>query len=363
MAKNKKSKNKSKGDGAKSASKNAISKQDYAGRLSIVIPLYNEQERFHLLQLAIERFQQNWNGAVEFIYVNDGSTDNTLELLQQTYVNQSNELHQHIIVDQAENRGKGYALKSGVEQATGDHILTLDADMAAHPNELSNWLKDLELELFPDDIILIGSREHSRSTIQSDGNQRRLLGRAFNYYVQTLSGLPIHDTQCGFKLFPSNIAKWLFGQLQETGWAHDIEILHLAKLYNISIREMPLRWKEVDVSKVSVWSDGFKMGLSSIKIVASNLFRFFFTLPIKEIKKGIGVVSDKESPLFRSVFSICSLLLLILMPYLSFDYGITADEDVQQNYGELVLKYFETDGVDGEALQYKNLYLYGGLFD
>ena len=75
-------------------------------------------------------------------------------------------------------------------------------------------------------------------------------------------------------------------------------------------------------------------------------------MPFNE--KGNQLALKKsESPIFRSLFSITSVLLLFLMPYLSFDYGITADEEVQQNYGELVLKYFESDGADGEALQYK----------
>ncbi|MDC0231385.1 tetratricopeptide repeat protein, partial [Aureispira] len=169
--------------------------------------------------------------------------------------------------------------------------------------------------------------------------------------------------QCGFKLYPKAVGKWLFSVMRTKGWAHDVELLHRAKLYRIEFVEMPVNWKEVSDSKISVWYDGLKMGLTSFVIVFQNLFKFFLFDPFLELKKKEFHKITGESPFYRFLFAIFSLFLLFFMPFISFDYGITADEEVQYTYGKHILSYFESNGVDDKALNFKNLYLYGGIFD
>lgn len=336
----------------------------YQGKLSLVIPLYNEVDRIELMSEELKKFGSVWKTPYEVILVNDGSSDETLSLLNATYgAVEQEEQATYKIVNVEKNAGKGNALKVGVAEATGDHILTLDADMAATPDSLLHWLGTLEGKTFDDSTILIASREHEKSVISTNKNDRRILGRTFNFGIQILTGVNLQDTQCGFKLYPKEIGKRLFESMRVKGWAHDVELMHNAKLYNIDVVEMPIHWKEVAESKVSMWSDGLKMGAVSVFIVLVNLFQFFFTNSVKETVQGVKLSPNKETPIYRFLFATLAVAMLFIMPYMSFDYGITADEEVQKVYGEHVLKYFDTDGVDGEALTYKNLYLYGGMFD
>lgn len=356
---------KEKKKGSKVATKVVSTKQNYTGKLSVIIPLYNESSRFDIMVKSLDNFKEIWSQPYEVILVNDGSKDDTLQKLKERYDEASTEKVTYKVLDLGQNQGKGAALKAGVAAATGEHILTLDADMAADPKYLLQWLRQLDGNTFSNHQILIASREHKASDITTaDSSKRRLLGKSFNILIQLLTGTTWLDTQCGFKLYPTAIAKPLFEAMTVNGWAHDVELLDKAHLYGVEVVEMPIKWKEVEDSKVSVFSDGIKMGATSLGINLKNRFKYFFTEPF-QYKNATTVLgqAQEESPLYRFFFAFLSLFLLFLMPYLSFSYGITADEQVQQVYGTYVYDYFDSGGVKGQALEYKNLYLYGGMFD
>jgi|GEM_PF-65710 len=362
MASKRKKENKK---GSKGAGQVTVTKHNYTGKLSLVIPLYNESSRFDLMAQSLDNFAKLWSTPYEVILVNDGSADDTLQKLTERYSDASTEAVTYHVVDLGQNQGKGAALKAGVAASTGDHILTLDADMAADPKYLFQWLRQLEGNTFSDNQILIASREHKDSNVTTeDWGKRRFLGKSFNLLIQLLTGASWMDTQCGFKLYPTAIAKPLFEAMTTAGWAHDVELLDKAHLYGVEVIEMPIKWQEVDGSKISVWSDGFKMGATSLWINLKNRSKYFFVEPFK-YRNNTTVLGQpqKESPLYRFLFAMLSILLLFVMPYLSFSYGVTADEGVQQDYGVHVYDYFQSNGVDGDALTYKNLYLYGGMFD
>ena len=368
MSKRKKVKNKTstkKGSAVKKGnkSKKVSFKHNYTGKLSLIIPLYNEVGRLPLLSISLRKFEKQWTTPYEVIFVNDCSTDDTYNHLNELFADNEVSHVDYKIIQNKKNSGKGYALKQGVADSTGDHILTLDADMASEPSNLLNWLRKLDNNTFDDHTILIGSREHKDSNVELDGNKRKVLGRLFNFWIQLLSGIICKDTQCGFKLYPKAIGKWIFSVMKTKGWAHDVELLHRAKLYHIDFVEMPVNWKEVSESKISVWYDGLKMGLTSLGIVFQNIFKFFLLEPLSLLKKKDLHKIGGESPVYRFLFAILSLFLLFFMPIISFDYGITADEEVQYPYGKHILSYFESNGVDDSALNFKNLYLYGGIFD
>ena len=223
-------------------------------RLSLVIPCYNESDRIGLLYEGLRPFIEKW-GASEIIIVNDGSKDNTEILLHEHPVYKQ---HKDIIsIYSQANTGKGGALRNGVLRATGDYILTLDADMATPPEELIKWLALMGGKPAPN-TIYIGSREHKDSMIKKQGD-RKLAGNIFNYIVRMLTPLKVKDTQCGFKLYPAGVAKELFEGLQTYGWAHDVELLYRAYLDKVNIVEMPLAWNAIEGSKISLVSDGFNM--------------------------------------------------------------------------------------------------------
>lgn len=233
--------------------------------ITLVIPCYNEADRIGLLYEGIASFLPRWPHTVHIIIVNDGSRDNTLQLLQQHPVYQA---HQDIIqILSQQNTGKGGALKQGVAAVgDSDYILTLDADMATPPAELVKWM--VLLNNAPKrDTIYIGSREHKDSVIKNQGD-RKIAGNIFNRIVRLLTPLRyLEDTQCGFKLYPAAVAKDAFARLQTEGWAHDVELLYRAHLNSIKIVEMPLTWNAVEGSKINLFRDGVKMLLETIRIV------------------------------------------------------------------------------------------------
>ena len=328
----------------------------------MVIPCYNESQRLDQLFQALREFAQQWPHEYEVIIVDDGSKDGTSEKIQQhssyQYFSEKGKIR---LITLQKNQGKGGALKAGVAASTGDFLLTLDADMSTHPIEVNNWLKTTNAPL-GDDEILIGSRELSQSKIEAK-KTRRFIGNIFNFLVSVVTPLNVKDTQCGFKLYPASVAKKLFGDLLVKGWAHDVEILYKAKLRDIQITEMPIKWTEHGGSKVNVARDSIKMFFQILYISLMLNWKWYFISPFKDTFGKSNELKTGEPAIFRFLFAFSLVLLLFLMPMLSFDYGITGDEEVQAEYGERVYKYFASGGDDRSVFDYKNLYLYGGFFD
>ncbi|MFK7807284.1 MAG: dolichyl-phosphate beta-glucosyltransferase, partial [Saprospiraceae bacterium] len=292
-------------------------------RLSLVIPCYNESKRIGNLFSTLKTFGSKWNGPLEIILVDDGRTDDTAKQAEK-YLDGNSSAQ---LIKLSQNSGKGAALKKGVEAATGDYVLTLDADMATNPIMLKSWLKSFKSGSFPKDKILIGSREHEDSKVEGQP-LRRFAGLIFNFIIQLFTNINLPDTQCGFKLYPAEAAKNLFGKLKTNGWAHDVELLYRAKLSGLGIKSMPITWTHQDDSKITLFSDSIKMFWETIKISARLNFEYFITEPLRNWKGKGG-----EAPIFRFLFLLLAVILFFLMPYVSTDYAITGDELAQKTYG------------------------------
>ena len=337
--------------------KNSPAKHKFSGKISLIIPCYNESKRIDNLLNTLKSFDKKWNQPLEIILVDDGSSDESVKLLDKNFPGQFSSNVDFHLIPLSKNIGKGGALKAGVEKATGDYVLTLDADMATKPTALNNWLNQLPGKDFDPNQILIGSREHEDSKVTGQP-MRRVAGLIFNFMIQLFTNMNLRDTQCGFKLYPAAIAKQLFASLKTNGWAHDVELLYRAKMEGHRIQSMPITWTHQNDSKISLVSDSIKMFGQILMISIALNWNYFIVEPFKKWNAGTG-----ESPIFRFLFLALSIFLLFLMPTISSDYGITGDELVQKTYGEKVYAYYQTDGEDKSALDYKNLYYYGGLFD
>jgi dolichyl-phosphate beta-glucosyltransferase len=225
--------------------------------VSLIIPCYNESIRVAKMIDGIKEFIATWHGLFEIIIIDDGSTDDTVSLIK------NNLLYKNLLADnkiqliQQTNTGKGGALQKGITAATLDFVLTVDADMAAHPVEIMNWRLQNKAT-FARDTICIASRTLAASKLILISN-RRSSGKLFNTIVRIITNLPFKDTQCGFKLYPRAIAQQLFANLRTKGWAHDVEILLQANKQSIPVIEMPITWNERDASKINVLRDGMKM--------------------------------------------------------------------------------------------------------
>lgn len=233
--------------------------------VSLVIPCYNEAKRVHILTAALKELEQHHTFNFEVLVVDDGSTDSTVSQLQgDAFLNELQEKGKFKLIVSAGNGGKGAALRQGVLAANGNYILTLDADMSTHPLQLEQWRDSLGGAFNPQEI-LIGSRPHPESRLQEKPS-RKFIGIIFNFYVRLFTELTVKDSQCGFKLYPADAAKQLFGGMQVMGWAHDVEILYKAQLLGYKITEMPVVWDVRDNSKVSVIRDSIKMFIQILKI-------------------------------------------------------------------------------------------------
>ena len=236
--------------------------------VSLIIPCYNESIRVAKMIDGIKEFIATWHGLFEIIIIDDGSTDDTVSLIK------NNLLYKNLLADnkiqliQQTNTGKGGALQKGITAASLDFVLTVDADMAAHPVEIMNWRLQNKAT-FARDTICIASRTLAASKLILISN-RRSSGKLFNTIVRIITNLPFKDTQCGFKLYPRAIAQQLFANLRTKGWAHDVEILLQANKQSIPVIEMPITWNERDASKINVLRDGMKMLWEVMKM------RFYF---------------------------------------------------------------------------------------
>ncbi len=218
----------------------------YRKDLSVVIPLYNESSRlFHLTEIIGFFDQQSLK--YEIVLVNDGSTDSTLKNLKKLLWDKSNIK----IITYTRNRGKGYAIKQGVKNSIGNHILFMDIDLSTPLKEFNKFKK-----FFGRYDLIIGSRKRSGAKVTIRQNLiRENLGKGFTLLSQTILGVKISDFTCGFKCFSLNTAKDLFGNLTIERWGFDSEILFLAQKRNFKIKEVPVSWKNDPRTKVKFPQD------------------------------------------------------------------------------------------------------------
>ncbi len=229
--------------------------------LSIIIPAYNEEER---IEKTIEKIFNYKNADIpEIIIVDDGSKDKTYQIL----LNLKERYKNLKILQNEKNEGKGSALKKGI-LASDDkipYILISDSDLSSPIEEVERFFPYLK-----DYAILIGSRGLDRSYIKKHQPfLREFMGIVFNRIVQILFFPKIYDTQCGFKLFKTRVAKEIFNEIKIKGFSYDVEVLILAKLKGYRFKEVPVFWYHEGKSKVKLTKAPFMMFFELINLYLS----------------------------------------------------------------------------------------------
>ena len=241
--------------------------------LSLIIPCYNETGRMALIQWGLRDFANRCSRFnYEIILVDDGSEDGTTAGLEAIKAKLAGLGRSNLtgvkIIRLPRNRGKGAALKAGVDQSDGAWLLTLDADMAAMPNQVLDWidrgLVKLTIQESDKRRVYIGCREHVQSQVE-DSSSRRFIGRVFNALVQAAVDIPAADSQCGFKLYPADLGRAAFADLNDFGWAHDVELCAYLNDNGIELVSLPLKWRAVGQSKIKPLSDAFTMAGVALK--------------------------------------------------------------------------------------------------
>jgi dolichyl-phosphate beta-glucosyltransferase len=213
--------------------------------LSVVIPALNESSRLPPTLEKITNYldtHPDWQPA-EIIVVDDGSVDRTADAAAAV-----DQLPGIVVRVQKHprNLGKGAAVRTGFGSSTGRWVLLTDADLSAPIEELAILAKAASRR-----CIAIGSRAVARRLVETPQPRHRdLMGRAFNLMLRALRLTEITDTQCGFKLFPGDLARALATAQRLDGFAFDVELLLLASHWGFAAKEIGVRWRHIEASRV-----------------------------------------------------------------------------------------------------------------
>ena len=232
--------------------------------LSVIVPAYNEEHRIGSTLRSIIAYLQNQNYRSEILVVDDGSRDDTCSTVLK-YTETCPFLR---IIYNEGNRGKGYSVKHGLQEARGDVILFTDADNSTSIEMIERFWKYFEGGC----SVVIGSRKLPDSNIISYQMLfRRFAGFVFNLIRKILFGWSIKDSQCGFKAFSRDCARDIVKYQHLHRFAFDVELLVIARRRRWKIQEVPIVWNNDEDSRVSFLNDSTRMFFDMLKIFSNTL--------------------------------------------------------------------------------------------
>jgi dolichyl-phosphate beta-glucosyltransferase len=237
--------------------------------LSIIIPAYNEEERIGPTLEQILSFIKSQPYPAEVIVVDDGSTDRTPSIVADQMKNYSQAGYQLRVLTNRPNRGKGYSVKRGLSEASGEVALMTDADLSSPITEAPKLINPI-IEGRAD--IAFGSRALNRKLIGVRQSLiRDLGGRAFNLALRSITGLKFKDTQCGFKAFRLEAVRPVLQLQRIEGFGFDPEILYIARKRGLRLLEVPVAWNHSQGGTFNPLRDAPKMFADLIGIRLNDI--------------------------------------------------------------------------------------------
>ena len=232
------------------------------------MPAYNERDRLGSSVTATLEYLSTQDFDSELIVVDDGSSDDTAEISRRAAIEFASIPTRVVRYD--ENRGKGFAVKTGLLAAEGAIALFSDADLSTPIDQLRKLVDPIKRG---DYDVTFGSRAIDRSLIGTHQPWRREQGgRVMNLLIRSVSRLPFADTQCGFKAFRMSRFRPLLDVMKIDRFGFDVEFLFVAKHHGLRLAEIPVRWNDVTGSKVSVLRDTRRM-ISELAQIRRNARR------------------------------------------------------------------------------------------
>jgi len=222
--------------------------------LSVVMPVYNEEKIVQESMRRVSAFMALKNQDWELIISSDGSTDKTDSLVND-FIQSHPQSRIRLLVSE-KNKGKGAAVRRGVQESLGRYILVTDVDLSAPVKEADKLIRALE-EGYD---VAIGSRALREPACDVQQSfRRRLAGRVYNVFVQAIALRGFWDTQCGFKCFKNEAARHLFQKQKLDGFSFDVEVLMLAEKQGLKVKEVPVMWRQGQDSHVRLLRDSVRM--------------------------------------------------------------------------------------------------------
>ena len=208
--------------------------------ISFVVPVYNEEDTIQDALQALDNALKDIGPSYEVVVVNDGSLDST-QAKARSYASKNGHV---TVIHLKRNEGKGFAIKRGFNQATGDAVVFVDSDLEIDVKEISKYVAALQ-----QGDIVIASKWHPKSNVKIPW-MRRILGHGFNLLVRLLTGVKLKDTQTGLKAIRRSAFEKIFPRLSVKRYAFDVELLAVANLYGLRIVELPVSIRMLGLFKM-----------------------------------------------------------------------------------------------------------------
>jgi dolichyl-phosphate beta-glucosyltransferase len=226
--------------------------------ITILIPVFNEENRLKNGLDSIFAFLKTFNEKTEVLLVDDGSWDQTPKILEEYKAKFPLKT-----VTLQTNQGKGAAIRAGIGASNGEKILFTDIDLSVPIDFLTSFNEAMTADI----DIVIGSREHPQSEIPvKQFWLRELAGYSFTVLTNAVLQVGASDFTCGFKLFRKEVANKIFAKQLINRWTFDAETLFLAKKYEFKVKEMPVVWTHGEGSKVKFPQDLIESFFALLKI-------------------------------------------------------------------------------------------------
>jgi dolichyl-phosphate beta-glucosyltransferase len=206
--------------------------------LSVIIPTYNSASFILKTFKELTEYLENSGWDYELLFVDDGSRDDTVEILEKKCAGQPRVR----LFKNGKNRGKGYAVRQGMQEARGEFMIFSDADLAYPPSEIGKILETLRggADLAIATRVASESRFIMSPEFFSYLYTRHVGSRLFNWLVRRMLELPLFDTQAGLKGFQRGAKEILFQRQTLRGFTFDVELLFVAHKHGLIIREVPV---------------------------------------------------------------------------------------------------------------------------
>ncbi len=225
-------------------------------RISIVIPVYNEEHRISSFLASVTEYLQQRDFSYEIVFVDDGSTDKTVAIIKQILDKELPGTFK--VVQLPVNAGKGAAIRKGMLEANGEHVFFLDADGSTSIEEIDRFIPS-----FTEDIDIYIAQ---RTLKQKAPFKRKFFGYGYIVLANFFLGLDVKDITCGFKCYTKRCIQTIFSRQSLNNWSFDAENIFTARKHGYKIKEIQVTWEHTPGSKVKVLKNLIVCGLDLIRI-------------------------------------------------------------------------------------------------